>query len=120
MLNYLRKRMYINNMENENLLEVGKIILEENKKPEIFTSRAEILYYFWLLINWKIKPETFFLFPDVNFSVKQYQYSLKNPFDAVYYVINLSDSFKSKKVFVFDKLYQSLVIQFQLKNSFVV
>ena len=120
MVDYLKKWMYVNDVKNENLIKIGEIILKENKKPEIFTSQAEVLYYFWLLVNWKIKLETFFLFPDVDFSIKSYQYSLKNSFDAVYYVANLPNSLKDKRVFVFDKLYQPLLKQLNLKNSFVV
>jgi len=51
MIDYLKKRMYVNDVKNENLIKIGEIILKENKKPEIFTSQAEVLYYFWLLVN---------------------------------------------------------------------
>jgi hypothetical protein len=51
MIENLQKWMYINDIQNDKLLEVGKIIERENKEPVVFTAKGEILYYFYKLIN---------------------------------------------------------------------
>jgi len=112
--------MYVNDVENDNLLKVAKIIEQTQKKPEIFTSQAEILYYFWLLIRGKLSVEDFLMFNDTYFSKKAYEYPVKNWFDAVYYVKYLPARFKKDKLFIFDKLYSSLIEKEELDDSFVV
>ena len=120
MLEYLKKWMYVNDVENENLLKIAEIIEKDKKKPEIFTSQAEVLYYFWLLVNWRLAVEDFLAFGDTYFSKKPYEYPVKNGFDAIYYVKNLPARLKKDRIFVFDKLYEELVKKENLQDSFVV
>jgi len=108
MIENLQKWMYINDVQNDKLLEVAKIIEQENKEPVIFTAKGEILYYFYKLINWKIKIEDFFQFNDIYFNKKLYNYKFLNWVDAVEYIKNWKKS--NKKIYVLDSLFlQDLV-----------
>jgi len=120
MLEYLKKWMYVNDIENENLLKVAEVIEKDKKKPEIFTSQAEVLYYFWLLVNWELTVEEFLVFNDIYFSGKSYEYPVKNIFDAIYYVKNLPDTLRKDRIFIFDSLYEGLVKKEGLDNAFIV
>ena len=120
MIEYLKKWMYVNDVENENLLKIAEIIEKDKKKPEIFSSQAEILYYFWLLSNWELSVEEFLMFNDTFFSKGTYEHLVKSGFDAVYYVKNLSVDSKEGKIFIFDKLYEELIKKEKLDNSFIV
>ena len=105
----LKKWMYVNDIKNENLVEVAEQIERTWYKPEIFTSKWEVLYYFWQLVKNKIKPEDFVMFLDTVFNKKPYNWTVKNWYDAVIYFRNLDNKFKKNKIFVFDSLYKDLL-----------
>lgn len=107
MIENLEKWMYINDIQNDKLLEVGKIVEKDNKEPVIFTAKGEILYYFWKLINWKIKLEDFFQFNDVYFDKKLYKYKLSNGVDALEYIKNWKKS--NKKIYILDNLFEQKI-----------
>ena len=121
MIKYLEKWMYVNDIENQNLLKIAELIEKNKKKPEIFTSQAEVLYYFRLLINWKLSLQTFLLFRDTYFFPrKHYKYTIKNSLDAIYYIKALSPNLKKDKIFIFDNLYKELIKKEGLKNCYTV
>jgi len=101
--------MYVNDIQNDNLLKAALVIEEKWLKPEIFTSKGEILYYFWQLVKNKIKPEDFVMFLDTFFNKKPYEWKVKNWYDAVIYFKNLDKRKKRNKIFVFDKVYEKLL-----------
>ncbi len=107
MIKNLEKWMYINDIQNDKLLKVAKIIEKDNKEPVIFTAKGEILYYFWKLINWKIKLEDFFQFNDMYFDKKLYKYKLSNGVDALEYVKNWKKS--NKKIYILDNLFEQKI-----------
>ncbi len=107
MIESLEKWMYINDIQNDKLLEVGKIVEKDNKEPVVFTAKSEILYYFWKLINWKIKLEDFFQFNDVYFDKKLYKYKLSNGVDALEYIKNWKKS--NKKIYILDNLFEQKI-----------
>jgi len=104
MLEHLEKWMYVNDIKDEKLLEIAKIIETENKEPIIFTRKGEILYYFWKLVNWKIKLEDFYMFNDTFFSKKTYTYKLSNWADAIEYV---KFNNKKNKIYIIDSLFET-------------
>ena len=104
MLENLKKWIYVNDVKNEKLLLVGKIIEETNLEPVIFTRKGEILYYFWKLINGKISLEQFFMFNDTFFSAKIYNFKVKNGFDALGYV---KIAWKENKIYILDDLFET-------------
>ena len=108
-IEYLKKRMYINDIKNEKLIKIAEKIEETGYKPEIFTSKWEVLYYFWQLVKWKMKSEDFVMFLDTIFNKKKYQYPVKNWYDGVVYFKNLDNRYKKNKIFVFDEIYEPLL-----------
>lgn len=104
MIDNLEKWMYINDVQNYKLLEVAKIIEKENKEPVIFSAKGEILYYFYKLVNWKLKIEDFFQFNDIYFNKKTYEYKLTNGVDALEYIRNWKKS--NKKIYILDDLFE--------------
>ena len=109
MIENLEKWMYINDIQNDKLLQVAKIIEKKNKEPVIFTARWEILYYFYKLVNWKIKLKDFFQFNDVYFDKKLYNYKLTNGVDAMEYIMTWKKS--NKKIYILDDLFYQDVDQ---------
>ncbi len=120
MIEYLEKWLYINDISNKNIIKIWKIIEKENKKPVIFTSQAEILYYFWLLVNKKIDLETFFLINEPWKTNYQYTYPVSTPFDGIYYVKHLPSSKKKNLIFIFDKKYTNLIHENKLENTYTI
>jgi len=110
-IRYLKKRMYVNDISNDELLKVAEKIEETGYKPEIFTFKWEVLYYFWQLVKDKIKPEDFVMFLDTIFSKKSYTWPVKNGYDGIFYYKNLDSRYKKNKIFVFDKIYENIGIK---------
>jgi hypothetical protein len=65
MIKKLQQRLFLNNMENSQIIKVWEIILKKNYQPVIYYSKALVLYYFWLLVNNKISVEDFYLLKDL-------------------------------------------------------
>jgi len=104
MIEHLEKWIYVNDIKNEKLVEIAYKIEKENLEPIIFTRKWEILYYFWKLVNWKIKLEDFYMFNDTFFNKKTYKYKLSNWVDAIDYVKN---NHKKNKIYIIDDLFQT-------------
>lgn len=104
MIEHLEKWIYVNDVKNKKLVEIAYKIEKENIEPIIFTRKWEILYYFWKLINGKIKLEDFYMFNDTFFNKKTYKYKLSNWVDAIDYVKN---NHKKNKIYVIDDLFQT-------------
>ncbi len=125
MIDYLKKWMYINDIKNDNLILVANIIEQKNKKPEIFTSKWEVLYYFWLLKKWDINYEQFMLFNEIWYNwindKKLLLINKINWFDAIFYVkqkyfLNSNNW----NILIFDKKYKSLSKKYWLNNVYYV
>jgi len=114
MLEKLEKWMYLNDIKNEKLLLVAKIIDETNYEPIIFTKKWEILYYFWKLKNEKIKEENFYMFLDTLFKWKTYKYKLTNGKDALEYI---KTNYKKNKLYILDDLFEE---DFDKKNIYYI
>jgi hypothetical protein len=104
MIEHLEKWMYVNDIKNEKLLLVAKIIEQTKQEPIIFTSKWEILYYFWLLVKWKMKVEDFYMFKDTFFNKKPYKYKIYNWFDALDYI---KFNYKKNKIYILDNLFET-------------
>ena len=115
MIEHLEKWMNLNDIKNNKLLEIAKKIEKENVEPVIFTKKWEILYYFWKLINNKIKLEEFYFFNDIYFPDKKiYKYRLNNWKDALDYI---KINYKKNKIYVLDSLFEEKV---DMKNVYFV
>ena len=103
MVEYLEKWMYINDIKNPKLLAIAQIIETTKNEPIIFTAKWEILYYFWLLVKWKMKEEDFYMFGDTFFNKKTYKYKILNSQDAIWYI---KTNYKKNKIYVIDDLFE--------------
>jgi len=103
MIDNFKKWMYINDIQNDKLLQIAKIIEKEKKEPVIFTIKWEVLYYFYKLVKWLIKLEDFFQFNDIYFNKKIYKYKVLNWVDALNYIKNWKKS--QNKIYILDDLF---------------
>ena len=108
MIENLEKWMYINDIENPNLIEAGKEIEKNpNLKPMIFTQKWAILHYFTKLVNEEISLEDFFYIWDStgkHNTMVEYMYS--SNIDALAYIktkLELDKDYWKGKIFILDK-----------------
>jgi len=106
MIEHLKKWMYVNDIDNEKLIFIAQKIELENLKPVIFTTKAEILYYFWQLVNDRISIEDFYMFNDTFFKKKSYKYKISNWVDAIEYVKN---AYKKWNIYILDDLFETKI-----------
>lgn len=105
MIEHLKKWMYINSVDNDELIKIWKIISNNNKKPVILSSKAYILSHFYDFLNWKISLEDFYMIWDYysNIDTKLDTF-IKNPYDFFDYIKN--EKISEDKIYLVDKLFK--------------
>lgn len=105
MIEHLKKWLYVNSIENENIIKVGELIEKEKIKPIILSSNWYILKHFYDFLNWKISLEDFYMIWDYysNIDTKLDTF-IKNPYDFFDYIKN--EKISEDKIYLVDKLFK--------------
>ena len=115
MIEYLEKWMYINDINDKNLLKIWKIIEKNPQKTvKVFSQKAVILYYFHKLINNQITDKQFFYFWDSFWDLTNFVEDIYLWTDVAYYIqtyAKLDKNYAKDNIFIVDKIYKNTVLE---------
>jgi len=105
MIEYLKKWLYINNIEDEKFIEIWTIIVEKNKKPIVLSAKAYVFNHFYDLIKNNISLEDFYMLWDIDSNIDtKIDIFIQNPYDFFDYIKNEKET---DKIYIIDSIFKN-------------